>query len=104
MLRFLLVILLSFAPLSALSQSSNEQGTYLNKIVVSGDRSTQKVKEMQRVLTELGYSPGPVDGIYGNQTRRAVRTWQVDTGGQVTERRSKKRRNSRSKKSKHYGK
>lgn len=80
MLRIMLAAMLILAPLSTQAQYLNDQDSYLNKVVLSGDRSTQKVVEIQRLLTELGYKPGPVDGIYGGKTRRAIRAWQVKTG------------------------
>jgi peptidoglycan hydrolase-like protein with peptidoglycan-binding domain len=38
------------------------------------------VKHLQRLLTEKGYNPGPVDGFYGPRTQMAVRAYQKDTG------------------------
>jgi len=35
------------------------------------------VREVQRRLTKLGYSPGPIDGIYGGQTAAAVQAFQM---------------------------
>jgi len=38
------------------------------------------VRRLQGVLTELGYSPGPVDGITGSKTIAAVTAFQTDAG------------------------
>lgn len=35
-----------------------------------------RVARLQRFLIELGYDPGPVDGLYGPQTAAAVREYQ----------------------------
>lgn len=35
----------------------------------------QKIIELQTRLTELGYDPGPVDGWYGEKTRRAYQQY-----------------------------
>jgi peptidoglycan hydrolase-like protein with peptidoglycan-binding domain len=35
------------------------------------------VRELQRVLALLGFSPGKVDGVYGEQTRNAVAAFQL---------------------------
>lgn len=35
---------------------------------------------LQRILVELGYNPGGVDGIIGPNTRRALRNWQKANG------------------------
>ncbi len=39
-----------------------------------------EVREIQSVLKKLGYYKGTVDGIYGSQTKNAVRTFQKDCG------------------------
>jgi len=38
------------------------------------------VEELQRILTSLGYNPGPIDGIFGPRTRSAVIEFQMDNG------------------------
>ncbi len=38
--------------------------------------SGASVTELQRLLGSLGYSPGPIDGIFGSMTDGAVRTFQ----------------------------
>jgi len=40
----------------------------------------QLVMDIQHMLTELGYRPGPVDGTYGNSTRQAIKRYQSNTG------------------------
>ncbi|TVQ41344.1 MAG: lytic murein transglycosylase [Wenzhouxiangella sp.] len=42
--------------------------------------ATSEMAELQRRLTELGYSPGEADGILGPATRSAVRAFQLDQG------------------------
>ena len=42
--------------------------------LVQASRGT--VREIQRLLTELGYQPGPVDGKMGGRTRLAIRQFQ----------------------------
>ncbi|CAK9039512.1 Membrane-bound lytic murein transglycosylase B (35 kDa soluble lytic transglycosylase) (Murein hydrolase B) (Slt35) [Durusdinium trenchii] len=37
-------------------------------------------KTLQQALTDRGYNPGPIDGIIGAGTKRALRAWQKDTG------------------------
>jgi hypothetical protein len=41
---------------------------------------TELVGRAQRLLTELGYQPGPVDGLPGPRTNRAVSAFQGDSG------------------------
>ena len=40
--------------------------------------------QAQRLLQQLGYNPGPADGIYGARTRAAVKAYQRDNGLSVT--------------------
>lgn len=47
------------------------------------DSSSSQVKELQKVLVELGYDPGPVDGLIGSSTRLAIRKFQSDKGKEV---------------------
>lgn len=42
--------------------------------------SSQLTADIQYSLTNLGYNPGPVDGISGRGTRAAVRAYQRDNG------------------------
>ena len=42
------------------------------------------VAMVQRHLTDLGYDAGPVDGLIGPRTRRAVRLFQKDQGDAPT--------------------
>jgi hypothetical protein len=51
-LKFLLLIFLSIG--------------FLAKPVIANDIFTA-----QRLLTELGYAPGPIDGAYGGKTKKA---------------------------------
>lgn len=42
--------------------------------------SLEERKSLQQALKERGYDPGPVDGIIGAGTRRALRAWQQAAG------------------------
>jgi TPR repeat protein len=48
----------------------------------------QLVREIQQRLTDLGYAPGPVDGLFGGKTRSAIQAFQRAQGlqpdGQAT--------------------
>lgn len=45
----------------------------------TGSRGTS-VSQMQQILKQFGYYPGPVDGVFGPQTKQAVKTFQQDSG------------------------
>jgi lytic murein transglycosylase len=42
--------------------------------------STAQTKEVQRILTKLGYDVGKIDGVIGAGTRQAIRTVQIQFG------------------------
>lgn len=42
--------------------------------------SGNRVTDLQRALRREGYDPGPIDGIFGQQTRRAANAYQRDRG------------------------
>ncbi len=42
--------------------------------------SLDERKTLQQALADRGYDPGPVDGIIGAGTKKALRAWQKDTG------------------------
>ena len=46
----------------------------------------QAIQEAQGLLTELGYTPGPVDGKWGLQAKRAYRAYLRDAGRPVADR------------------
>ena len=47
-------------------------------------RPSAVIKEAQALLAELGYDPGPADGLYGKRTGKAVSNFQKDRGTRVT--------------------
>lgn len=50
----------------------------------AGPESDPRVRAIQRVLAELGYLSGPVDGVMGSDTRRAIRDFEADRGIDAT--------------------
>ncbi len=46
--------------------------------------SQQEIRILQGQLTELGYDPGPVDGLWGKKTEAALKQFQQDQGVSVT--------------------
>ncbi|WP_165807683.1 peptidoglycan-binding domain-containing protein [Plesiomonas shigelloides] len=57
--------------------------------IASKKLNAQYTKEAQRLLTNLGYKPGAVDGNYGRRTADAVKAFQRDAGiiqdGRITQ-------------------
>ena len=48
------------------------------------DKPDENIAEAQRILTYLGYKPGPADGVPGDRTRAALRASQADVGLEQT--------------------
>lgn len=46
--------------------------------------NTVSVLEIQQLLDEQGYDPGAVDGIFGDRTARAIRSYQLNNDLAVT--------------------
>ena len=51
----------------------------LNRTLQLGS-SGEDVRKLQHALTQLGYEPGPIDGVFGSQTKAALMTFQRDKG------------------------
>ncbi|MDP2619146.1 MAG: peptidoglycan-binding protein [Hyphomicrobiales bacterium] len=50
----------------------------------SADPGADIVRNAQKLLTDLGYEPGPVDGQWGPNTKRAIESFQRDAGLEPT--------------------
>lgn len=48
--------------------------------VVQGTHATRVTAGAQRLLAHLGYDPGPVNGMLGDATRKALRRFEGDAG------------------------
>ncbi len=46
------------------------------RILITRTSARERLRDMQRVLDELGYEPGPVDGVMGRKTRAAIELFQ----------------------------
>ncbi|MCL2924915.1 MAG: peptidoglycan-binding protein [Trichodesmium sp. MAG_R04] len=51
----------------------------VEKILAKGDRGS-KVKTLQISLRTMGFNPGPIDGIFGMKTTRALKEFQKSKG------------------------
>jgi len=61
---------------------AHAQGVHVKKQWLSEKGITESfmVYEIQERLTQLGYNPGPVDGIYGKKTAAGISRFQKNTG------------------------
>lgn len=50
------------------------------RVLITRQTAKERLKHMQRTLSELGYDPGPADGWVGKQTRAAIKSFQEDQG------------------------
>ncbi len=65
----------------ALGEEASPQATAAPAYeTLSGGSKGEAVVRLQERLTELGYSPGKADGIYGSGTKSAVRIFQQQNG------------------------
>lgn len=61
---------------SSVPQVSSSGSTNIS----TGKPSAVVTREVQQLLSRLGYEPGPVDGSYGPKTSAAVKAYQRDAG------------------------
>jgi peptidoglycan hydrolase-like protein with peptidoglycan-binding domain len=91
MKRIIWITVLAFAAglfmagqgLSAGKEMGSQQQTGMKATQGSGmthQLNHQQVKEMQKLLNERGFEAGPVDGIIGPKTTKAVREYQESRG------------------------
>jgi peptidoglycan hydrolase-like protein with peptidoglycan-binding domain len=59
-------------------QSPDQEQRRIPTTLPREDAAYNMVSRAQEELQELGYNPGPVDGIMGPRTRRALRQYQRD--------------------------
>jgi len=48
------------------------------RILCKTNTSKDTVKRLQEALAEQHYNPGPIDGVYGRQTQKALTKYQID--------------------------
>ena len=65
------------APAASTGSVASEKGTPPAK-PNSTPPSDSTVKQVQQILADLGYAPGPIDGTLGDETERAVSAFQRD--------------------------
>lgn len=53
---------------------------YLGQGIVQEGSRSEDVKTLQVKLAAVGYSPGPIDGLFGPQTLTAVKAFQTARG------------------------
>ncbi len=54
------------------------------RIFITPQTGTERIKTTQRLLTEIGYEPGPADGQVGKNTRIAINAFQRELNVEVT--------------------
>jgi hypothetical protein len=48
------------------------------EVLCQDQLTTDRIKQIQRALKENGYNPGPIDNIFGQQTKDALLQYQID--------------------------
>lgn len=72
------------APLSVGAAGARDAGLPLVRVQAVPTMDEAYIRAAQKELRGHGYLAGPVDGVYGPQTRAAVRAYQRDAGLTVT--------------------
>jgi peptidoglycan hydrolase-like protein with peptidoglycan-binding domain len=73
-------LILTAAPIvSAQSHKTTEYGD-----AHKATTSPEEVRDIQTALKDAGFDPGPVDGVIGPRTTKAIRTFQFHTGTLAT--------------------
>ena len=62
-------------PEQAISQQADPRA-----MISSTNPAQPSVRHVQALLSELGFDPGPIDGVLGSRTRAAVRAFEIDFG------------------------
>jgi hypothetical protein len=70
----------AFVEDSALTTLFLERGLSDESATGQGNATQSEILEAQRLLSKLGYSVGPIDGIFGPQTRQAISSYFSDMG------------------------
>jgi hypothetical protein len=81
-IAFITAIILGAAPFSAHGGVSG--GVERISLAQVSPAIFERTREIQRGLKRRGYDPGPVDGLLGQRTARALRQFQADHGLAVT--------------------
>lgn len=68
------------APAKKAVSSATSSATGWGSVTLKSGSSGADVKALQSFLARRGYSPGPIDGIFGSQTAAAVRALQSRNG------------------------
>ncbi len=50
------------------------------RILCETNTNANVIKELQQALKDKGYNPGPIDGVFGQQTQKALNAFQKDNG------------------------
>ena len=53
---------------------------FLATVLLATPAMPNSVTQAQRMLNQLGYNAGPVDGSYGGKTKRALESFYADSG------------------------
>ena len=74
-----IIMIISFTDISGISSSYNAESDPQSVLSQYGSRGNE-VRQIQTKLKELGFYNGSIDGIYGNNTKKAVISFQKSRG------------------------
>ncbi len=73
------ILIICLLLILSITQDAPRHARASSSLLRSGSRG-EEVRQLQAALAELGYSLGPIDGIFGRQTELALRNYQRDRG------------------------
>src|SRR5512142_1175935 len=74
----------SSSPSSADSGTSSTNRSSMSRKSTSHAAGQSNVKQVQEALKDKGFDPGPIDGVMGQKTREALRSFQQSKNIKVT--------------------
>lgn len=81
-IKFLIIALIAvFAVSFAVGDAEARKAKFKGNIpFVSSEVVSNQISAVQKKLAQLGYDPGPADGVLGPQTTEAIKQFQRDNG------------------------
>lgn len=84
---FVVILVIPIVATNTFAQNEKDMvriDVMLESLVSADDTTESSIKQVQELLDELGFDPGPVDGILGAKTREALRVWKQSSERNVS--------------------
>ena len=82
---FHLTVLIFSTSIAAQNADTSKDIQEQLKVLVSNEKpNVDSIRDVQKLLVNLGYDPGPIDGLLGVKTQTALKEWQSSTGSKIS--------------------